>query len=197
MLEDDAARERAAAQGILMNGGTRNTIATPLIRGCVSNSVQLVATTDCRIEGGYIEVTAVSGVGVYCDVSVRTQIGGGCRIYGDGVNATHGVYFNGDNTQHQVGPDVRIENFTVARVGRSGTGTHSEWVTQPYQDGEGGITLGMAQDAGFYRPTGVAVARSLSDIDFNQNEAIAMAIENRTSDPGSPVTGQIWLRVDL
>lgn len=34
-------------------------------------------------------------------------------------------------------------------------------------------------------------------VDFDQQEAQAFVIENRTSDPGSPVAGQIWLRTDL
>lgn len=192
----NVAVDGAAAQGVLMNGGTRNKLVTPHIRGCVSNSVQLVATTDCQVLGGYIEVTAASGVGIYSDVSVRTQIGGGCRIYGDGVNAAYGVYFNGDNTQHQVGPDVRIENFTVARVGRSGTGTHSEWVTQPYQDGEGGITLGMAQDAGFFRPSGSSNTTSTIPGTKLVTQATAAAragfnLPHGTA-PSSPINGDLW-----
>ena len=34
-------------------------------------------------------------------------------------------------------------------------------------------------------------------VDFSQEQATSLVIENRTSDPGSPVTGQIWLRTDL
>lgn len=34
-------------------------------------------------------------------------------------------------------------------------------------------------------------------VDFNQQQANSLTIENRLSDPGSPVDGQIWLRVDL
>lgn len=34
-------------------------------------------------------------------------------------------------------------------------------------------------------------------VDFNQNQALTLVIENRTSDPASPVNGQIWLRTDL
>lgn len=34
-------------------------------------------------------------------------------------------------------------------------------------------------------------------VEFNQQQALQLVIENRTSDPGSPVTGQIWLRTDL
>lgn len=35
------------------------------------------------------------------------------------------------------------------------------------------------------------------DIDFQQKEAKQLVIENRTSDPSSPVTGEIWIRTDL
>jgi hypothetical protein len=35
------------------------------------------------------------------------------------------------------------------------------------------------------------------NIDFNQKQAIQLVIENRTSDPTSPVTGQIWFRTDI
>jgi len=34
-------------------------------------------------------------------------------------------------------------------------------------------------------------------IDMNQYQFYQMVIENRTSDPTSPVTGQIWIRTDL
>ena len=34
-------------------------------------------------------------------------------------------------------------------------------------------------------------------IEFNQQEALQAVIEKRTSDPGTPVDGQIWLRTDL
>ena len=35
------------------------------------------------------------------------------------------------------------------------------------------------------------------NMNCNQKQMVSMAIENRTSDPTSPATGQIWLRVDL
>jgi len=34
-------------------------------------------------------------------------------------------------------------------------------------------------------------------VDFSQEQAVSLVIENRTSDPGSPVDGQVWLRTDL
>jgi len=34
-------------------------------------------------------------------------------------------------------------------------------------------------------------------VNFNQKQGVSLVIENRTSDPASPVNGQIWLRTDL
>ena len=34
-------------------------------------------------------------------------------------------------------------------------------------------------------------------VDFNKQQATALVIENRTTDPGTPANGQIWLRTDL
>lgn len=36
-----------------------------------------------------------------------------------------------------------------------------------------------------------------ASVEFNQQQALQLRIENRTSDPGSPAIGQIWLRTDL
>lgn len=35
------------------------------------------------------------------------------------------------------------------------------------------------------------------NVEFAQNQALQFRLENRTSDPGSPVAGQMWLRTDL
>jgi hypothetical protein len=40
-------------------------------------------------------------------------------------------------------------------------------------------------------------ANPVASLDFAQQQTLQFVIENRTSDPGSPVTGQIWLRTDL
>jgi len=36
-----------------------------------------------------------------------------------------------------------------------------------------------------------------ADVEFNQNQALQFVLENRTSDPGSPVNGQMWFRTNL
>jgi len=38
--------------------------------------------------------------------------------------------------------------------------------------------------------------KKADDLDMQQKQAKGLVIENRTADPASPVTGQIWLRVD-
>jgi hypothetical protein len=40
-------------------------------------------------------------------------------------------------------------------------------------------------------------ADPVAPVEFSQEQALQFVLENRTSDPGSPVTGQIWIRTDL
>ena len=46
-------------------------------------------------------------------------------------------------------------------------------------------------------PTLDAISTPVASVNFNGQQATSFVIENRTSDPGSPTTGQIWLRTDL
>lgn len=39
--------------------------------------------------------------------------------------------------------------------------------------------------------------KDADNIDFQQKQAKQFIIENRTSDPSSPVAGQIWFRTDI
>jgi hypothetical protein len=41
------------------------------------------------------------------------------------------------------------------------------------------------------------IAAPTASVNFNDQQATSFRIENRTSDPGTPTTGQIWLRTDL
>jgi hypothetical protein len=42
-----------------------------------------------------------------------------------------------------------------------------------------------------------AVPAPVASVDFDQQQATQFRIENRTSDPGTPAVGEIWLRTDL
>lgn len=55
----------------------------------------------------------------------------------------------------------------------------------------------VALEAGGTTPTLDAVPAPVASVDFVQQQALQFVIENRTSDPGSPVAGQLWLRTDL
>lgn len=40
-------------------------------------------------------------------------------------------------------------------------------------------------------------ANPVASMDFAQQQTLQFVVENRTSDPGAPVAGQLWLRTDL
>ena len=42
-----------------------------------------------------------------------------------------------------------------------------------------------------------AIPTPVASVEFDQQQALQFVIENRTSDPVSPVPGQLWLRTDL
>jgi hypothetical protein len=69
----------------------------------------------------------------------------------------------------------------------AGTGSPEGVVTAPVG------SLYARSDGG----TGTVIYRKESGAGNTGWTASAPVIENRTSDPGSPVTGQIWLRTDL
>lgn len=41
------------------------------------------------------------------------------------------------------------------------------------------------------------LADPTASVEFAQQQALQFRIENRTSDPGAPAEGQVWLRTDL
>jgi hypothetical protein len=50
---------------------------------------------------------------------------------------------------------------------------------------------------GPYAPVLSNIEAPTGSVNFAQQQATSFVIENRTSDPASPVAGQIWLRTDL
>ncbi len=60
--------------------------------------------------------------------------------------------------------------------------------------------LTAAEGAAAYLPLATtldAVDAPVASVDIAGQQMLSMRIENRTSDPGSPATGQCWLRTDL
>lgn len=80
---------------------------------------------------------------------------------------------------------AKIQNLAAARFmgrgGGGGSGSPEELTL--------GTAFAMAATTIDFAPT--------ASVDFLQQQALQFTIENRTSDPGSPVAGQIWLRTDL
>jgi hypothetical protein len=102
----------------------------------------------------------------------------------------------------QVGAGGALSDGDKGDITVSGAGT--VWTI----DG-GTITDAKISDVAWGKLTGVpatfapashalsAHTAATGAVDFGQQQAVALRIENRTSDPGSPATGQIWLRTDL
>jgi len=77
------------------------------------------------------------------------------------------------------------DNFTALAEGHTGA---------PVIDH--GILGGLADDdhTQYYKKSGDILTGNMN---FNQNQAVGLVIENRTSDPSSPIEGQIWIRTDI
>lgn len=41
------------------------------------------------------------------------------------------------------------------------------------------------------------IAAPVASVEFDQQQALQFVVENRTSDPSTPVDGQMWFRTDL
>jgi len=59
------------------------------------------------------------------------------------------------------------------------------------------ITVSGAGTVWTYAGTLDEVPAPVASVQFSQQQALQFRIENRTSDPGSPAVGEIWLRTDL
>jgi hypothetical protein len=76
---------------------------------------------------------------------------------------------------------------------RGSTGPTGSFQDGTYGDIEvtgGGLTLNIIA-------TLDTIPVAVTGVNFNSQQALNFRIENRTSDPASPTSGQIWLRTDL
>lgn len=96
-----------------------------------------------------------------------------------------------------------ITDFTEAAQDAVGAMVDSSLV---YTDGTplfqraaltGAITASAGSNTTAYAGTLDTVPAPVAAVNFNGQQATTFLIENRTSDPGSPSTGQLWLRTDL
>jgi len=61
----------------------------------------------------------------------------------------------------------------------------------------GDVTASAGSNTTTIAATLDTIPAPVAAVDFNAQEATSFRIENRTSDPGTPTVGQIWLRTDL
>uniref|UniRef100_A0A6M3LX46 Uncharacterized protein n=1 Tax=viral metagenome TaxID=1070528 RepID=A0A6M3LX46_9ZZZZ len=111
----------------------------------------------------------------------------------------HGLALNGlgddDHPQYIKDSEYTAKGVLLAGTG-SGTFTPLTLGTNTHV-----LTADSAQGNGVKWATAIPKLNACTApdgaVNFNQQQATSLVIENRTSDPGSPVNGQIWLRTDL
>jgi hypothetical protein len=136
----------------------------------------------------------------------------GLVVYANGTNWNPGsgagpyAYIGGTWTPLHTGGaggSTNLSYTAATRVIASDTGTDATLPLVTSADAGlapasgGGTTNFLRADASFAQPVLSALAVPVASVNFNDQQATNFRIENRTSDPGTPTTGQIWLRTDL
>ncbi len=92
----------------------------------------------------------------------------------------------------ETAPNGNLNARRGARALYNNSGTVTMWINID------GLTTWQQDDLGANISLGNLVSPVLNtDLDFDQNEAKQLVIENRTSDPASPVAGQTWFRTNV
>ena len=84
---------------------------------------------------------------------------------------------------------------TALSLGTAAQSATGDFAAASHAHAGGDITSGTVAAARL--PTLDAITAPVAAVNFAQQQATSFVIENRTSDPGSPVAGQLWLRTDL
>lgn len=195
---------------VQLRGGTtaEHSVFTGAVREVtVDTTKNTLVVHDGVLVGGYPVVTTA---GSYSDPAWIASLAWGklTGVPSTFAPSTH-THVTGDITGLSEAIDDRVAALLVAGSG----------ISLSYNDGANTLTISSSVP-GVIPPGGAtgtilrkssgsdyAVSWSLprldelaaptSPVNFNQQQATAFCIENRTSDPLSPVSGQIWLRTDL
>ena len=117
-----------------------------------------------------------------------------------------GVFeMGGDQDETKIIPGPKGDTGATGATGpagSSGSGGSSTWTPPDFDVEELPRPIGLAHASSHKLAGGDAIllhelGLPTGSVDFNGQQALSIRFENRTSDPGSPATGQVWLRTDL
>ena len=87
-------------------------------------------------------------------------------------------------------PSIAVGAVGSAELAATGVAAGAYTAADVTVDADGRITVAASN-------TLDSIPAPVASVDFAQQQALRFRIENRTSDPGSPAVGEIWLRTDL
>lgn len=170
----------------VVRGGTGNiqglTITAPRINGASTQGILVLGG-----DGVVIHDPSVAGT---TDACIQFDAGSNHEVHGGAlVGGSFGVVTTGTASVTTKDLTSRSQTNTALRAEDTST-----LVAYDPNLSAAGVAL-IGNDPG--ATLNVYGWPLLQSAQFNQLQALQFVVENRTSDPGSPVTGQLWLRTDL
>jgi hypothetical protein len=147
--------------------------------------------------GGDLDITTTLGGNVWVNKATNNV-----DFTASGLTVSNLLHVDAGLDQVSIGTGTPVEMLTVSgrlALAETTTPTATAGVGKFYvkaSDGDPYFMDGAGVEVPL-RPTLDAVPAPVASVDFDQQQATQFRIENRTSDPGTPAVGEIWLRTDL